>query len=51
MQQERAIKERWQTLNTAEKIFTVFILSSFLSGFVMLVLEASKLVGPTGISG
>lgn len=51
MRQERVAKARWQTLNTAEKIFTLFILSSFLSGFVLLVLEASKKLGPTGISG
>jgi hypothetical protein len=51
MHQGKVVKGRWQTLNIAEKFFTVVIASSVVGGFVLIALEASGLVALLGILG
>ena len=51
MRQEKGLKGRWQTLNNAEKFFTIVIALSIVGGFSLLALEASGLAMLTRFLG
>ena len=51
MHRERVAKGRWQTLNNAEKFFTIVIALSIVGGFSLLAIEASGLTMLTGFLG